>query len=392
MRFFSSAYIKELLLLFKITAEKEKELIQLRRRLHMNPELGFSEYETSNLIAEYLEKSGVEVTRGVAKTGVVGLIRGKGDGKTLLLRADIDALPMQETAECEYASLRNGAMHACGHDVHTAVLLGAAGILSETRGNFPGNIKLVFQPAEESIGGALPMIEAGVMENPRVDGAAAFHISELPLGSIGIKKGCVTASPDHFHIRITGRGGHGASPESCVNPVEIGSRIATRLNNIRLDMPSVVSICAFQSGTGENIIPDTALLMGTARALDKATRQRLYEMILSISDEVATSLGGKAEVDYRFLYPPGENDADMTDMFIKAAEAVIGRENIIYQEKSQMVGDDFSYFAERVPSCYVQLGGAIRPLHSSDFDVDERCISIGAEIMSHFALKFLGSI
>lgn len=368
----------------------EKELIDIRRFLHKNPELGFKEHKTAKFITEYLNGLGIETTSGVAQTGVVGLIKGAGNGKTLLIRADIDALPMKELSSHDYVSQNDGIMHACGHDAHTAILLGVANVLSKLKNTFCGNVKLIFQPAEENLGGAVPMIEEGIMESPSVDGAVAYHMWNLPVGTIGIKEGGVTASPDHFHIRITGRGGHGATPENCVNPIEIGSKIATRLNNIKLDAPSVVTICSFLSGTGDNIIPDTSLLKGTARALDKETRQKLYEMIVSISNEEADLLGGKAEIDYRFLYPPSHNDKTMVEKFVKAADGVIGKENIIYQQNADMIGDDFSYFSELVPSCYVKLGGALSQLHTSTFDIDEKCIATGVNIMCSFALEFLG--
>ncbi|MDR0406057.1 MAG: amidohydrolase [Clostridiales bacterium] len=365
------------------------ELIQLRRTLHQYPELGFQEFQTAKLIEERLERLGVEDIRRVAGTGVTGIVRGSCEGKTLLLRADIDALPLTETTGADYASRNAGTAHACGHDVHTAILLGVADTLLRYRAQFRGNVKLVFQPAEEALGGALPMIEQGVMEAPAPDAAAAYHVWDLPVGTVGIRAGGVTASPDHFRITLTGKGGHGAAPETCVNPIEIGARVATRLNNLKLDTPSVVSICSFLGGTGENIIPETCLLKGTARALDGDTRRRLYEVITATAEEVAASLGGTAVVDYRFLYPPCINDSGMVERFVSAANAVIGQENVIYQKKPDMTGDDFAYFAERVPSCYVKLGGAKTPLHAPNFDVDEACIKTGVAVMCRFALDFL---
>lgn len=366
----------------------EAEVIEIRRTLHKYPELGFEENKTSALVADYLKNLGIETTTGIAKTGVMGLIRG-GEGKTLLIRADMDALPMDESGTSDYSSRNKGVMHACGHDVHTAILLGVANVLSKQREHINGNVKLIFQPAEESMGGALPMIEEGIMESPRVDAAAAYHIWNLPAGTIGIREGGVTASPDHFQIRVTGRGGHGATPENCVNPLEIAAEITTKLSGISLDAPSVVSICGIIGGTSENIIPDSCLVMGTARALDSVTRQRLYEMIVSICNKTAESFGGFAAVDYRFLYPPGINDGGMVELFTQAAKSVIGSENIIYQQKPDMIGDDFAYFSELVPSCYVKLGGATAPLHTSGFDVDESCIKTGISVMCRFALDFL---
>ena len=375
----------------KILKEIESELIQIRRTLHKNPELAFKEYKTSELIANYLMKCGIEIQTNVAKTGVVGLIRGNGEGKTLLLRADMDALPLDEVNSHSFVSQNIGVMHACGHDVHTTTLLGVANVLSRLKGTFSGNIKLVFQPAEEGQGGALPMIEEGILKNPTVNAAFAYHIWDaIPTGSVMVKKGCIMASPDHFDIKIIGKGGHGAIPELCINPVEIASQIVSALHKIRTDKPSVISICSFNGGTSGNIIPDEVILKGTARTIDKVTRQNVYELIKKTTEEIALENGGRVEIDYRFLYPPCINNDDMLDLFINTATKVIGKDNIIMQEKPDMIGEDFAYFAENVPSCFVKLGGAKSPLHTSNFDVDEECIKIGASLMCKFAIDYLG--
>ena len=374
----------------KILNEIESELIEIRRTIHKNPELAFKEYKTSELIANYLRKCGIEVQTNIAKTGVVGLIRGNGEGKTLLLRADMDALPLDEQGTHSFVSQNSGIMHACGHDVHITTLLGAATVLSRLKGTFKGNIKLVFQPAEEGEGGALPMIDEGVLENPTVNAAFAYHIwDSIPTGSVMVKKGCIMAAPDHFHIKVIGKGGHGAIPQLCINPVEIGSQIVSALHKIKTDEPSVITICSFNGGNSENVIPDEVVLKGTARTIDEATRQNVYELIKDTAEKIALANGGRAELDYRFLYPPCINNDEMIDLFITTATEVIGKDKIVIQEKPDMVGEDFAYFAKNVPSCFVKLGGAKSPLHTSNFDVDENSIKIGASIMCKFAIDYL---
>jgi amidohydrolase len=374
----------------KISAERERELIAVRRELHKYPELGLEEYKTSKLIAEYLQEIGVEVTTGVAKTGVVGLIRGNSNGKTLLIRADIDALPITETTETEFQSQNIGIMHACGHDFHTAIVLGTAKELFTLRHSFRGNIKLIFQPAEESFGGAEQMIKGGVMESPAVDAAVCYHVAPLPVGTIELKSGAVTAAPDYFQIHIKGRGGHGSAPEDSINPVVIAAAITNRLNEIKADSPFVVSVCSIVGGTCENVIPDTATIKGTSRSTDKETRRYLYETIKTICEDEAGKAGATALVDYTFRYPIVINDEGLTSDFAATAGAILGMENVVKPQKISMVGDDFSYFSELVPSCYTRLGvGENNLLHTPNFNPDERAIAIGVDVMTDFALSFL---
>jgi amidohydrolase len=347
------------------------EIVKIRRHINAHPELGFEEYETAKLVAEYLRNLGIEVVKNVAKTGVVGLIRGNGRGKNLLLRADMDALPIG---------------HCCGHDVHTAILLGVANVLS--REELEGDIKLVFQPAEENLGGAQPMIAEGVLENPHIDGAAAYHISDLPLGMLGVKTGIITASPDFFVITINGKGGHGAHPAECVNPLEIAARITGRIHQLSFDSPFVATVCSINGGDSENIIPQKCIMKGTARTFDSAIRLAVYEAINEICSLESEKLCGEADLDYRFRYPPIINDKSMVKLFVKSAKTVIPAENIIAADKPDMIGDDFAYFAETVPSCYIKLGGAKTVLHAPDFHVDENCIKYGVDIMCEFARSF----
>lgn len=368
----------------------KNEIINIRREIHRHPELSFEEYNTSKICADFLRKLGIEVTEGIAKTGVMGILRGKNNGKTILLRADMDALPIEEKNTHSFISENIGVMHACGHDIHVATLLLASYILANNKDKLNGNVKIIFQPAEEGAGGALPMIEEGILKNPDVDGAMAYHIwDKNPLGTVLIKNGGTMASPDHFFITIHGKGGHGANPEICVNPLSIAAEMITTLHEITTKGDSVISMCAINGGTFENIIPDELLLKGTARTTDKETRMEMYNKIREIVENVPKQYGGTAELDYHFLYPPCVNDDKMTDLFKETAERVLGKENVISQEKCDMTGEDFAYFSEYVPSCFVKLGGAKRPLHTSNFDADEEAIFIGAELMAEFAIDFL---
>ena len=364
------------------------EIIALRRQLHRAPELGFNEVRTGEIIAGCLEKLGVSVQTGVAKTGVVGLLRGQTTGKTLLIRADMDALPIQERSQHDYASQNPGVMHACGHDVHMAMALGVAKVLSANKHALKGNVKFVFQPAEEAIGGALPMIEQGVMENPKVDGAVALHVWDLPLGTVGVKTGSVTAATDFFDITITGKGGHGAKPELCINPITAAAQLVGKINQIEAPQCFVATVCSIKGGEGDNTVPDTCRVKGTVRTLDMETRQLVHERITGLAKAAADEIGAAASIDYRFLYPPTVNHEGMTQMFEQSARQVLGLDSVIFQEKVDMTGEDFAYFAQLVPACYIRLGGAGAPLHTDKFDVDEACIPLGIELVCDFVLRF----
>ncbi len=367
------------------------KIIAIRREIHRHPEMAFEEYNTAKIIAEYLKELGLEPKCGIAKTGITADICGKEDGKTILLRADMDALPVTEQTGLEFSSETPGIMHACGHDIHISTLLACATTLVKQKDKLNGRVRLLFQPAEEATGGAEPMINEGVMENPEVNAAFAFHISnEVPLGSVLIREGGSMASPDHFYITIKGKGGHGARPELCINPIDAGSYLVCRLKEIKCDQRFVVSICSFVSGASTNIIPDTATLMGTARSLDPITRQYIYEEIKKAIKDTEEKFSAEIELDYHFLYPPLVNDVELTREFAKTAKRVLGDNNVVMQNEPDMIGEDFAYFAEKVPACMAKLGGANKPLHSSDFIVDEDAIFIGAELMAEFVKDYLG--
>jgi amidohydrolase len=385
----------------KRVAQIKEELIAVRRYLHQYPETDFEEVKTSAYIKEQLKKIGIE-PKGMAKTGVVGIITGEkpceSSPKTILIRADMDGLPILEDNALSFRSKRKGYMHACGHDVHTACLIGAARVLYELRGEFSGNVKLVFQPAEEGDGGALPMIEEGVLEHPHVDCAIALHVEPLaPVGTIQVKYGPIMASPDNFEVTVHGKGGHGAYPHECVDPIVTASMIINAYQTIvsrHFDpmTPAAVSVCSIQAGTCFNVIPNEAHFIGTARTIDHESRQKMQKLLGQIATNIAESM--EAECDYQFLplYPPLLNEKTMTDQVASAAQKLNCVDKIEWLEHPSMAGDDFSYFAERVPATYFKLGCGndtiCEPIHSSGFLVDEAAIPIGSAVLAQTVLDW----
>ncbi len=376
------------------------EIVGIRRAIHRHPELGFDEHKTADLICSYLEKWGIPFKRNVAQTGVVGLIEVDSKVKTLLLRADMDALPVQEETDCEFKSQIDGCMHACGHDSHVAIVLGVAAILMKLRDQLSCNVKLVFQPAEETDGGAKPMIAEGVMENPHVDAAIAGHVTnDVPVGKVLIKYGEMMASPDDFNMTIHGKGGHGAYPHKCIDPISIGVQILNAWNALsaRYTTPiekHLISVNKFQAGTCYNVIPDDAYISGTVRAFNEEIRQQLAKRMQEIAEQIAGAFGAECEFDYNFRYPPMVNDQKMTQAMQKTAETILGKENVVEGTMPSMGGEDFSYFGEMVPATYVYYGsgneaiGAVMPWHSANFIIDEDAIKTGVMVMSQFALDF----
>ncbi len=379
--------------------EMKDELISVRRQLHQTPETDFEEVKTAEFIRKKLDEYGIKYTIS-AKTGTVALIKGKNASKTVLLRADIDGLPIKDESDFEIKSDRDGYMHACGHDIHATCLLGAAKILNDMENELNGNVKLVFQPAEEGIGGGLPMIEEGVLENPHVDGAFALHVEPLEkAGNIQIKNGSMMASPDDFKIIVHGKGGHASAPENCVNPVTIGAEIVKALDSLNetvlKDKPCVMTVCYFNGGTCNNAIPQTAEIMGTARSLDNETREMLIEVLEKTAHETAKKLGTTIDFTFNKLFPPVVNDAKMNEIVIKSAQKLDCIKEIVTLENPAMAGDDFSYFSERVQGTYFRLGvgnaekGAIYPIHSPKFIADEDAIPVGVAILAQSAVDFL---
>jgi amidohydrolase len=376
-------------------------LVEIRRDIHRHPELGLQETRTAALIADELNKLGLEVQTGVGVTGVVGLLRGNTGGKTVLLRADIDCLAMNEMNETEYASEYPGRMHACGHDAHTTWLLGTAMILSQMKDKVKGNVKFVFQPAEEGPGGAERMIAEGVLQNPTVDYAFGAHVwPTVETGKIAIKDGPMMAAPDKFNLRINGRGGHASQPEVTIDPISIAVQVYNSLQTIVSRRVSpldavVVSITMFNGGTAHNIIPDYVDMTGSVRSLLPETREKLPIMIEEIIKGIVEANHGTYSYDYQPYYPPLINHAE-ANVYVKAATSMLlGEDALVELDKPVMGGEDFSYFIQEVPGTFYFIGtrneekGIVHGLHHPRFDIDEDVLSKASAVMAQTAILYL---
>jgi amidohydrolase len=378
------------------------EMIQMRRDFHRRPEPGFQEVETSTVIAKKLEEYGLEVKRGIAKTGVVGLLRGRRKGKTILIRVDMDALTVKEQTGLAFTSENEGVMHACGHDGHMAIGLTTARILSRHRDALMGNVKFVFQPAEEWPGGAKLMIAEGVMEDPEVNAAIGLHLwNYLPIGKVGVRSGPIMASMDSMKIKIKGRGGHGAIPHDAVDSIVVSSHVVTALQTIVSReiapiAPCVVTIGTIKGGYGFNIIADYVEMEGTARALDGELQKTLPKRIERIIKGVTSGMRADCEFEYTFHHPVTINDEKMARLIEEVSARAVGQENIVVAEKT-MGGEDMAFFLGEVPGCYFFLGssnkekGLDQPHHSPQFNFDEDAMPIGVEIFARAAVKYLAS-
>jgi amidohydrolase len=376
-------------------------LVEIRRTIHSHPELGFEEVETSKLVSGWLEKFGLEVKKGVAKTGVVGLLRGGAPGKTVAIRADMDALPMDEATGVPYASKIKGKMHACGHDAHVTILLGVARFFSTIREQVKGNIKLIFQPGEEGFGGGKLMVEAGVLEDPNVDAIFAAHVFPfLPTGQVGITEGKAMASSDKFTLRIIGKGGHGAYPHVTHDPILAAGHIITQIQSIvsrnvnPLDS-AVVSFGAVHGGRAYNVIPDEVELTGTVRSLNPEVREELKSRIEQITRGVVASLGLDYRYDFEYGYPVLVNNSQMSGLVVSVCSRAIGKENVEILPPS-MGAEDFSYYLEKCPGAIFRLGvrnekkGLIQPHHNTLFNIDEEVLPFGVEMFVKVIDEFLG--
>ncbi len=380
-------------------------LVADRRHLHENPELGFQEYKTAEFVRQRLEQLGVEDIRtGIGGTGVTGLVKGtaEGPGRNVLVRADMDALPIHEENDVEYASKNDGVMHACGHDGHTAILMGLARVLMDRRDQFSGTVKLCFQPAEElPPGGAQAMIKEGVMEDPPIEAVFGLHMAnESPVGQILVNSGPIMAAADAYTITVQGKGGHGASPHETVDPIVVGAQIVVALQSVvsRSTDPmdsAVVSNCVFQSGDAFNVIPDTAVLKGTVRTFKPETRDLMEERITEIAKSTAEALGATAEVSYDRGYPATINDEAMTELAREAAIAAVGEENVV-ERPPAMGAEDMSYFQNEAPGSYFFVGSRNEEKgfkwghHHPKFDIDEEALGHGLTAMTMNVLTYLG--
>lgn len=377
------------------------ELVNIRRHLHENPELGFEEVATAQYIADYLAGLGLEVTSQVAKTGVVALLRGARPGKTVAIRADMDALPIQELNEVPYKSKHPGKMHACGHDAHVAAAIGAARILWELRDQINGNVKFIFQPAEEAPGGAEPMIAAGVLENPAVDAIIGGHVwGSLESGIIEVMSGPTMASSDIIRLKIIGKGGHAAQPHTTIDPIVIASEIVGALQKLvsRQTDPFesvVISICSFHAGDVFNVIPHSAYLEGAVRTLNNELRQELPQKIEKIIRGITEPYGATYELDYYLGYPVTVNDPGVTETVRKAAVSVLGADKVRVAARASMGGEDYAYFLNKVPGTYIRIGtrnpekGICQEMHHPRFDIDEAVLELTPVVYAQAAFDLL---
>jgi len=379
-----------------------KEVTAIRRHLHANPELSSLEILTSAFIAKQLSDWGIEHQTGVGGHGIVGLIKGiKPGSKVVALRADMDALPIREKNSVTYVSKNPGVMHACGHDMHMASLLGTARILKSLEGEICGTVKLIFQPSEEKYpGGALPMIKAGVLENPRPDFIIGQHVyPELEAGKIGLRSGKYMASTDEVHLVVKGKGGHAAIPHKVIDPILITAHIILALQqivsrNAQPTTPSVLSFGRIIADGQANIIPDEVRISGTMRTFDEEWRLEMQNRIRTISASIAEGMGGQCEVTVNKGYPFVFNDPGVTKKVWGYAQQYLGKENVIELEM-RMTAEDFSYFANEIPGCFYRLGvmnearGITSNLHTATFDADESSLETGMGLMAWIVINEL---
>lgn len=385
----------------ELTAAMEAELVEIRRDLHRHPELSNEERRTSDLICARLESWEIPYERGLAGTGVMAVIQGAKPGKTVGIRADMDALPVEEAGNPPYRSECPGVMHACGHDAHTAILLGAAKLFKEMQGELSGTVKCFFQPAEETTGGALRMIEAGCLENPHVDYVLGLHVSSAyEAGHVGVRYGKMMAASDEFTIVLKGKSCHGAHPDQGNDTMVMAAAVIGGLQTIvsRNISPTDSAVCTIgkiKGGVAGNVICDRLQMDGILRSLTPAGRDFLRERLVSIVENTAKAYGGEGTAEFHFSYPALINTDEAVDAVKAAAVETLGEAQVTVEPEPELGTEDFSYFAERRPACFWHLGCANRErgigadLHSCYFDIDESCLALGVEIQARAALKLL---
>ncbi len=382
----------------------KQEVIDLRRHLHSHPELSFEEFQTAAFVAEKLKTIGITEIESKATTGWSALIKGKNpEKKVVALRADMDALPIIEANEVPYKSQNPGVMHACGHDAHTASLLGAAKILHEVRDQFEGTIKLIFQPGEEIIpGGASLMIKDKVLENPRPQYILGQHVMPMiPAGKVGFRSGLYMASADELYLTIKGKGGHGAMPETFIDPVLISAHLLVALQQIvsRVANPKIPSVLSFgrvEALGATNIIPNEVKIQGTFRTLDEAWRAKAHEKMRQIAEGIVEGMGGQLDFEIRKGYPFLKNNPELTARSVAAAQTYLGPENVLDLD-IWMAAEDFAYFSQEIDGCFYRLGtrnearGITSGVHTPTFDIEEEALEIGAGLMAWLAVSELAS-
>ncbi len=380
----------------------QNDLVSTRRHLHMHPELSFHEYETSAYVAARLTEMGIRFQEKVAGTGLVGIIEGKNPGKrAVALRADMDALPIIEANDVPYKSRNEGVMHACGHDVHTTSLLGAAQILLQLKDQFEGTVKLLFQPGEEKLpGGASMMIKEGVLENPKPAGVLGQHVMPLiPAGKVGFRSGIYMASTDELYLRVKGKGGHGAMPHLNIDPVLITSHLIVTMQQIvsrvaNPTMPSVLSFGKVIANGATNVIPNEVYIEGTFRTLDEKWRAEAHQRMLDLAHQLVQSMGGTLDFEIRKGYPALVNDETLTASARRNAEEYLGKENVLDLD-IWMAAEDFAFFSQQTKACFYRLGtrneerGITSSVHTPTFDIEEDALQIGAGLMAWLAVNEL---
>jgi len=376
------------------------KLVEIRKHLHQYPELSFEENKTADFVFSTLQSIGLHPER-MAKTGVVAMINDGHSGPVIALRADLDALPIQEMNDVTYKSLNNGVMHACGHDVHTASLLGAAMILNDLKADLSGSIKFIFQPGEEKLpGGASIMIKEGVLEKPKPASIVGQHVfPELEVGKVGFRSGMYMASCDEIHITVKGKGGHGAMPHLAIDPVLISSHLVIALQQVVSRksnplIPSVLSIGKFIANGATNVIPDQAKLEGTFRTFDEEWRIEAHQEIIKIAENLVRSMGGACDIDITKGYPFVYNDEELTERSRLSAVKYLGEQNVV-ELPMRATGEDFSFYTQAMPGTFYRLGvanaakGITHPVHSAHFDADEEALRIGSGLMAWIAMNEL---
>jgi len=383
----------------------EKDIIQWRRELHQIPEVAHDVPKTAAYIAGKLDEFGIPYKRNVGGHGVVALITGRKPGKTFGIRADIDALSIEEETGLAFTSTHKGMMHACGHDAHIAMALGAAKVLHAMSADLPGQVKVLFQPAEEGPGGAKPMIAEGVMKDPAVGAIIGLHVGgifkEVKSGQVGIGRGAIMACLDSFKMTVWGKGGHGAMPNTTVDPIMISASIIQALQTLisrelKPTNPGVITIGKIQGGTAYNIIPEKVDMLGTARFIQEADRENISKRIGELASQVAISMRGRCELEYTYGYPPVVCDEPFTQFFKGIAEEVVGHHNVVALDSPTMGGEDMAYFLKEAPGTFFFLGSVKQgpeayPHHHPKFDLDESVFWVGSTLLAETALRWLES-
>lgn len=386
-----------------LAKQYHSETIEIRRHLHAHPELSFEEYTTSDYIASKLKEYNIPFKQGIVKTGIVALIEGKNPSKKIIaLRADMDALPIMEENQVVYKSQNNGVMHACGHDVHTASLIGAAKILNELKNDFEGTIKLIFQPGEEKLpGGASLMIKEGVLENPHPQSIFGQHVfPSMEVGKVGFRNGMYMASTDEIYVTVKGKGGHAAMPADYNNPLLIASQILLDLSKAFMQKvqkaPTVLAFGKIVGNGATNVIPDEVKIEGTFRTMDEAWRAEAHTIMKKLAEDIAQQMGGTCDFRIEKGYPFLVNDEKTTSRARAAAEIYLGKENV-EELPLRMTAEDFAFYSQQIPSCFYRLGtgnklkGIKSGVHTSTFDVDEQALEIGSGLMAWLAVNELNN-